>query len=250
MAKNIIKLPTRRIGLPKSKKIINLRSLTVKEQNLIKLGMTSKDKYTVSSTLKNVIESCITEKINVTKLSIVDIEFIFLQLLKMSSGRYIDVGYTCTALDKDGNTCGHHNEVQFDLDESNIELKDDEDVKKFQITDEVWLEFRKLNTQDMFESFASVAVSEEQELNEEEELKEKYTSCLHTVIDGEEIIEAKSLDKDDKWSLIEWIPIGVAREIDDFISGVDRITLEKKFKCHKCGHESHVKYEGLEDFLV
>ncbi len=247
--KNIIKLPTRRVQLPKSKDIINVRPFTVKEQNTIQMGMNSDDSHTISSTLKNVLEACISEDIKVNEIPLIDVEFIFLQLLKISSGRYIEVGYKCLSEMEDGSECGWHNNVNFDLNETSFVFSESPDSKKFQITEEVYLEFAKINANDLFDSFGSMAV-QSAEPNGLEEAKDKYVSSLIKIYDGDEVHNTKDFSSDEVWEVIEWIPTHVIEEIDEFITDVDRISLVKEFKCQKCGTDHKIEHEGLEDFLV
>lgn len=251
--KQIIQLPTERLQLPKSKKIINVRPFTVKERTALQIAATGDKDSSISSTLERVVEACVTEKIKVRKLDLLDVEYLFLQILKNSTGRFIDVGYKCLSEYNNPETnepeeCGHHNDVRFDLNSVDFNIVDEDASKIFKITDDVALQFKKIDSNEMFKSFTSIYEAEE-ESDLVEEQKKKYINCLVAIIEGDDRSESSNFKHDDLWGLIEHLPLSIIGEIDDFISKVDRLSLKTTFKCHKCGTDHTIENQGIEDFL-
>ena len=91
-----IATPTYSLEIPSIKKEIKYRPFLVKEEKILIIAMESEDPKQIAEALKTVIGNCIiTRGIKVDKLSIFDIEYIFLNVRGKSVGEDVYILLTC-----------------------------------------------------------------------------------------------------------------------------------------------------------
>ena len=95
MALPKIDVPIYEIELPVSKKKIKYRPFLVKEQKALLLAQQSEDSVVMIDTLKDMIRSCAKTPINVDKLAVFDLEYIFSQIRAKSAGEFVDLYMFC-----------------------------------------------------------------------------------------------------------------------------------------------------------
>jgi hypothetical protein len=94
MALPKIKHPTYSITIPSNEKKVNFRPFTVQEEKLLLMAKSSENTDDIIGTVKQVIQNCIIEPVDVEKLAIFDIEYIFIKLRAKSVGEIVDLEYT------------------------------------------------------------------------------------------------------------------------------------------------------------
>ena len=87
--------PIYNLVVPSTKKSVTYRPFLVKDQKALLVAQQSDDPRVMIDTLKEVIKSCITETIDVNKLAMFDIEYIFTQLRSKSVGETVDIVLSC-----------------------------------------------------------------------------------------------------------------------------------------------------------
>ena len=97
----VINAPTYELTVPSTKEKIKYRPFLVKEEKILLLAMEEDDEKTITLALKQIIENCTDGKINVDKLALFDLEFIFLRIRAKSVGENVSVSLLC---DDDGET--------------------------------------------------------------------------------------------------------------------------------------------------
>ena len=80
MALPQMKTATYLMEVPSTGREIEFRPYTVKEEKVLMIAMESKDQKQTFRALKSVIKDCVKEDIDVSKLTLFDFEYMFLQL--------------------------------------------------------------------------------------------------------------------------------------------------------------------------
>ena len=101
MSLPVINAPTYELAIPSTKEKIKYRPFLVKEEKILLLAMEEDDEKTITVALKQIIENCTDGKIDVDKLALFDLEFIFLRIRAKSVGENVKVSLLC---DDDGET--------------------------------------------------------------------------------------------------------------------------------------------------
>ena len=77
--------------LPSTERVIKFRPFLVKEEKLLLTALEDTSESSMMNAIKSIINNCVQEKIEVDKLPIFDIEYLFLQLRAKSVGEEIEV---------------------------------------------------------------------------------------------------------------------------------------------------------------
>lgn len=83
--------PVYSLKIPSTGKDIKYRPFLVKDEKALLIAQQSEDLNVMVSTLKQVIQSCVADNIDVDSLAIFDLEYIFSQIRAKSVGEYSDL---------------------------------------------------------------------------------------------------------------------------------------------------------------
>ena len=121
MALPKIDTPTYEITLPVSKQKLKFRPFLVKEQKILLMAMESGEKTVIENNIRQVLQNCALDAIDVEQLPLIDIEYYFLQLRARSVGEVVESKYKCEN-EVDGKICGHINDVSFNILDTQVEF--------------------------------------------------------------------------------------------------------------------------------
>ena len=240
-----IDVPVYSINLISNGKEIKFRPFTVKEEKLFLMANESSDLKTVIDTTKQVLNNCIISDIDIDKLPIFDIEYLFLNIRARSVNEIINLNYKCNndiKNDEDEGThkCGHT--VQIDVNVLDIKPKiDKKPENRIQITDKVgiMMKYPNFNTLTKYEGE-----------NESEMVLKLTIDCIDYIYDGDQIYYAKDTTEEELVEFIENMQTKDLEKIKEFFDSMPKISKELDFKCKKCGYEERITVEGLESFFV
>jgi hypothetical protein len=94
MALPKIKHPTYKVVIPSTKHEVSIRPFTVQEEKVLMMAKAADSAEDIVSAVKQVIQNCIIEPVNVDKLATFDIEYLFIKLRSKSVGEIVDLEYT------------------------------------------------------------------------------------------------------------------------------------------------------------
>src|SRR5210317_1931752 len=97
--------------IPSTGKEIDYRPYLVKEEKILMLAMESQDQQQIVKAIKDVLSNCIYDDVNVDKLAMFDLEYLFLMLRSKSVGENVELKAKCEH-------CEEQNEVSLNI--SNI----------------------------------------------------------------------------------------------------------------------------------
>ena len=90
-----IDVPIFELTLPSTGKQIRYRPFLIKEEKLFLMAAEASDIKTVVDAIRQVINNCCLDEIDVEKLPIYDIEYIFLKLRARSISEIVNLKYRC-----------------------------------------------------------------------------------------------------------------------------------------------------------
>ena len=120
--------------IPSTGRAVKYRPYLVKEEKILMIALESQDQKQVLGAVKEVIESCVFDDINVDELAIFDVEALFLSLRSKSVGEGVEVNIKCAE-------CELENPHSVDLQEIEIPTVDQE-KGVVMITDDVGVTMR------------------------------------------------------------------------------------------------------------
>lgn len=245
MALPKIDVPTYETKLISNGKKIKFRPFLVKEQKLFLMASQSDDQKEILNVIKQVINNCVLNEINVDELPTFDLEHLFIHLRARSVGEVVSLKYNCNNLieGEDGSkkTCG--GVVKFDLNILEIEpVKNKEHTNKIALTQKLGMVMKYPN----IEMMDKINISDENI----DVVMDLIVNCIDYIYDDEEIYYAKDSTKTELIEFIENMQQNDLEKVQKFFETMPRIKKDLHFKCPKCKYEDDVLVEGIQNFFV
>jgi hypothetical protein len=243
MALPKIDVPIYDLKLISTGKTIRFRPFTVKEEKLFLMANETSEIDFIIKTIKQVINNCILDDVDVDSLPVFDIENIFLNLRAKSIGEDVSLKYRCNNDVKDENGQEHKcgNLVQLELNLLDIKLPElTKDVGKVMITDNLGLVMKYPN----FE-----LIQKYQGKEDTETLLNMIVSCIDYIFDEEQIYYSKDTTHEELVEFIENLQSRDLEKIKLFFDTMPKINKDVEFKCNKCGYSENINLQGVQSFF-
>jgi len=232
MALPVLETPKYKMTIPTTKQEVEFRPFLVKEEKLLLLAQESNDIVEITNVMIELVNACTFEKIDIAKLTTVDLEYAFLQLRAKSVGEVIKTQIKCEE-------CGEFNEVEFDVRDIKIIYPEPVD-NKVEIQDGVGLILKPFTVQD------SKKIKDD---NIVDNITTFLISAIETVWTNDELIEFKQCSPEEQNIFIDSLPHDAMEKIQEYLDSQPRMSHTIKFKCVHCGHENEVEVSGLAGFF-
>lgn len=246
-----IAIPTFKLKLPSSKKEIEYRPYTVKEQNILLMANESEDIQDMIDATKKICESCIVTKINVEDLTSFDLQLLFINIRAKSVGETVEMKFRCnndkvvgegTGIETPGK-CNTINTYKVNLNDVKVVFPEGH-TNEIMVTDTVGIKMK-------YPSLASSSVFkklyEAQNKTQIDLLIELLLSDLDYIYDAEKIYE--DYTPDELRDFIETLSLGSLEKIIQFYSSMPYVSYVIKYKCSSCAFEEEIELKGLQDFF-
>ena len=219
MALPVLETPKYKMTIPTTKQEVEFRPFLVKEEKLLLLAQESNDIVEITNVMIELVNACTFEKIDIAKLTTVDLEYAFLQLRAKSVGEVIKTQIKCEE-------CGEFNEVEFDVRDIKIIYPEPVD-NKVEIQDGVGLILKPFTVQD------SKKIKDD---NIVDNITTFLISAIETVWTNDELIEFKQCSPEEQNIFIDSLPHDAMEKIQEYLDSQPRMSHTIKFKCVHCGH--------------
>ena len=239
-----IDVPLYEITLPLLNKKVRIRPFLVKEEKILLMAMETQDEDSVLLAIKQIVNNCCVDEIDVDTLPILDLEYLFLQLRARSIGEEIDLQYKCNndIKEEDGkeHKCGHIIKLNFNALEIEPEQNEKHD-KTIQLTDKLGIVMKYPNFN---------IVEKTKNLSEAEMVAKMIVLCVDYIFDENSIYYAKDVEEAEMIDFIDSLTREQFLKVQEFFDTVPKLKKELDFKCTKCGYEEKVILEGIQSFFV
>lgn len=217
--------------IPSTGEEIEYRPFLVKEEKLLLMAMEGNDDKEVQRAILNTLSNCIITNVDVSKLAVFDVEYLFLKLRGKSVGEIINI-----KIGHENSECDHKTEVDINLDEIQVlgEISDG----KVQITEEIGAKLRYPTIQDAtkFETDSS------------DGMFKMIASCVEFIYDQENVYNEFTVDEMVEW--LEGLNQSSFQKITAFFEKLPKLSHDITWTCKKCGKSDTVKLEGLNNFFM
>lgn len=223
--------PVFKITIPSTKKTYGFRPYTVKEEKLLLFLKNNDNISEVLDTIKQIINNCCVEEIDTSKLSLFDIEFIFIKLRCQSVGSTIELVY------RKG-----EQKTEFVVDLSQVEVKfNPEHETKFIIYDNIGVAMR-------YPTFESMFKLEQAEAdNIDDAIFDMFVDCIENVFDDNKVYA--EFTKEEMSEFILSLPRECIDKIKKFLDTMPVLEHKQTIK-YKDGSTEEVVLRGLKDFFI
>ena len=231
MALPSLSTPEFQTVIPSTGETISYRPFLVKEEKILLMAMEGNDQKEIEIAIKKILSNCILQDIDVNKLAMFDMEYLFLQLRGKSVGEVIDL--SVTHLDSE---CKHRTDIKVNID--NIKIQNLDQEKKVMLTDDVGVMMKYPTMQE------AMGVSGENT----EAVFEILSKSVDYVFDAENVYSDFT-----EAEIVEWIN-GLNQtqfqKILAFFESMPKLSHEVFWKCKECKEEDTITLEGIQSFFT
>ena len=237
MALPKLNTPTYELEVQSSDEKISYRPFLVKEEKILLMAMESNKNEEVIQAVKDIVSSCTFGKVNLGKMPMFDVEYIFLKIRSKSVGEVSKLKLLCP---DDKKT---YADVEINLDDVTVQV-DEGHTNKIELTDDMGM----IMTYPTIDSFSKHGITTISSKN----MLDVISTCVLQIYEkkGEVIHEAADQTKKELNEFIEQLNTGQFRKLQKFFDTMPRLRHTVKVKNPKTKKESDITLSGLNDFFA
>ena len=237
MALPKLNTPTYELEVPSTDEKIKYRPFLVKEEKILMIAMESKDNAQIVTAVKDIVQECTFNKLDIANIPMFDVEYIFLNIRAKSVGEISKLKLLCP---DDKQT---YADVEVDLSQVEVQVGPNH-TNKIELTDEMGM----IMTYPTIDSFTGSGI---QTINAENMLQ-VVGNCILQIYEekGEKVYQAKDQTKKELTEFIESMNTGQFKRVQEFFDTMPKLKHTIKVKNPKTKKSSDITLEGLNDFFA
>jgi T4 bacteriophage base plate protein len=246
-----IDLPIFELKIVSVKNPIRFRPFLMKEEKLLLMALQSGDDDSIYASIKQVINNCILDDIDIDKIPIFDIEYLFLNIRARSIGEKLETFFICKNIvgeseNEDGEKVPEECTTMMPLKINILDIKPPiyDMPDKIHLTKTVGM---KLNypTMKNFKPIEDMIANDDVKL-----IFESLYTWLDYIFDENGLYYKKEMSKDEFFDFLQSLTQEQFDKLINFFDTLPKIGYDTELTCQKCGHNHEIRMEGLNDFFI
>ena len=231
-----LEVPTYDLKLSSLKEEITFRPFLVKEEKILMMAMESKSSADITQAVKDIVNECTFNKVNIDQMPMFDVEYIFLNIRAKSVGEVSKLKLLCPDDKKTYADC------EINLTEVKVQVEDDH-TNKIELGDGKGM-IMKYPT---ISSFKDTGITNITATN----MLEVISTCILQIFEekGEKVYDPKDQTQKELTEFIEQLNTKQFREVQKFFDTMPKLKHEITIKNPKTKKESKITLTGLNDFF-
>ena len=229
-----IQHPIFEFTVPSTKVTTNFRPFLVKEEKILLMAKSSEDRADILRAIKQVVNNCaIDEKFDVDKLTLFDLEYLFLKLRSVSVDNVVRVSYR----DNDDQKV-----YDFEIDLSSVEVKFPENVESvIKITNDMGIVMR----------YPSASIFDDRSYFRagDDAYYELVLRCIDKIYSSDDIYQASDYTKEDLESFLDDCGVATFNQIQKFMTNVPKLYHRLEYR-NSNGKDRIIELTSLTDFFT
>ena len=227
----VLETTTYNLVVPSTKKKLKYRPFLVKEEKILLIAQESESENQILQAVKDIIESCTFSKIDVNKIPMYDLEYIFLKIRSKSVGEVISFQLKCEE-------CGEYNKVELNLEDVEVQFPDEQIDPNIELTDSVGITLKPINLSDITRSKGKDAISE------------ALMSSIDSIYDSDNVYSASTCSKKELETFVDSLTHQHLEKIQKYLLNQPTLKHTIEYTCEKCGHKNSYELSGLQSFFT
>jgi hypothetical protein len=221
------------LTVPSTGEQVEYRPFLVKEEKMLLMAQSQGDEKDMIRAVETLVDSCTFGKVDVKKLPLFDLEYMFLNIRAKSVGEKVELNLTCP---DDGET-----KVPVEIDLTKIEVvKSPNHVTDIKISDNIG----------MVLDYPKTSLMSKMNLkNEGESVFQVIKACISQIYDDENVYSKADIDDKDLDDFIDSMSHSQFEKVQEFFNTMPKLKHTIKIKNPKTGVESDIELEGLNSFF-
>lgn len=234
MSLPILNVAKQRVTVPFLNKTYTIRPYLVGEEKALYMALESKDEKILIEAVKNMISACIEEKINIDDLSSFEIEFLFLQLRKISVNNVIEIGVR----HRHNETCGHVHKLEISIDDIGYDGKTENKIV-LDADNSIGVVMRPPTLKMATKSYSS----------ETEQMFGIVLNSIEAIFDSSEVYKTSDIPEKELSDWLNQLNNNQFKMLIDYIQNLPTMYYDIKYTCEECGEVEEQRVEGITNFL-
>jgi len=229
--------PTYELEVPSTDEKLKYRPFLVREEKILLIALESGKSEDIITAIKDIVTECTYGKIDLGKMPMFDVEYIFLNIRAKSVGEVSTLKLLCPD-DKE-------TYVNIDIDLSEIMVQVDEGHNpKIELTDEMGM----IMTYPSIDSLSATGVTDITADN----MLDVISACILQIYDkkGEEVFETKDQTKKEVSEFVESLNTKQFADVQKFFDTMPKLKHTVELENPKTGVKSEIVLQGLNDFFA
>ena len=229
--------PTYELEIPSTDEKIKYRPFLVKEEKILMMAMESKSEADITQAVKDIVNECTFNKVNISNMPMFDVEYIFLQIRSKSVGEVSKLKLLCP---DDKKT---YADVELDLTKVNVHVGEDH-TNKIELDEGMGM----IMTYPTIDSFKNSGIRDINASN----MLEVISSCIMQIYEknGEKTYDPKDQTRKELTDFIEQLNTKQFKDVQKFFETMPKLKHEITIKNPKTKKESKITLTGLNDFFA
>ena len=236
MSLPVINAPTYELAIPSTKEKIKYRPFLVKEEKILLLAMEEGDEKTISLALKQIIENCTDGKVDVDKLALFDLEFVFLRIRAKSVGENVQVSLLC---EDDNET---YVPVEIPLEEIKV-VHTKGHKNKIKLTKDISITMR-------YPQLSMLAMQAQGETPDVAKVFDILGECIENITEGETVHERVDFNDEELKTFLESLSTQQFGDIQNFFETMPKLQHTVELENPKTKVMNTITLEGMQSFFA
>jgi hypothetical protein len=209
---------------------VKYRPFLVKEQKYLLIAKESEDGKEIAEALTQLIESVTFGKIDANKLSLFDLEYLFLQIRTKSVGETTKVKFLCGEED-----CTGSGSAEINLNE--VKLTENPLDSKLMLTDNLGLVLK-------YPTVGELSIEDT-----DDRLIATVMYGIETIFDENEVYECKDVQSSDLKEFVESLTLEQLEKVNEYFIQTPSLKENIEYTCELCGTKQEKVLQGLNSFF-
>ena len=218
--------------IPSTKQQIKFRHFLVREEKILYMALEGQDTKEIENAIVTILSNCILDTVDIDKLTLFDIEYLFLQLRGKSVGEKVELMLSHS---DENNECQHKTKLEVDLD--SIKIQGEVSDGKLMLDDKIGVKVRYPYIND-----ASLVGKNESDVFSTMSIFVEY------VFDKDNVYNDFSKEEMNEW--LESLSQTQFRKLIEFFENVPKLAHDVEWTCPECKQKDSIKLEGLQSFFT
>lgn len=223
------------VVIPSMKKKIKIRPMLVKEEKILLMAKSGEDDKEILAAVKQVVNNCIvTADIDIDKLALFDIEYLFVKIRSVSVSNVSKVSYRDN---EDGEI------YDFEVELEKVEVQFPEKIEKNIPINE---------TTGIMMKYPEASLYSDEEFlksNPEEMIDNLILRCIDKIYDGDEMYDPKTFSQNEIKDFVEQLDVNTYEKMRQFFTNIPKLYYIIKYT-NKLGNDRSIEMSALTDFFT
>lgn len=209
------------------------------------MAIESKEQKEMLRAMKQIINNCAIDRVDVDQLPMFDLEYFFIKLRAKSVGEVIDLQLMHpNATNSDGNDCKHVTKMSINLMEVEVD-KPENHTNKILLDEDtgigVCLKYPTMALADKIQSAG--------QKSQIETILDLVSDSIDYIYDKENVYSSKESSKKELVEFINDLSQDQFKKLTEFFNNMPKLKHTVKWRCAECGCDESVEIEGMANFF-